>query len=46
MFRFHLKTNEWEELHPTGTLLPESSDHTAIIYEGNMIIFGISKFKF
>eukprot|EP00013_Stygamoeba_regulata_P019579 CAMPEP_0177654394 /NCGR_PEP_ID=MMETSP0447-20121125/14303_1 /TAXON_ID=0 /ORGANISM="Stygamoeba regulata, Strain BSH-02190019" /LENGTH=621 /DNA_ID=CAMNT_0019158029 /DNA_START=286 /DNA_END=2149 /DNA_ORIENTATION=- len=39
-YELNLETNEWREVHATGTVPEPRSGHTAVVHDGSMYIFG------
>ncbi|XP_026807019.1 uncharacterized protein LOC113549757 [Rhopalosiphum maidis] len=40
IWRYALSNNTWEQLHPTGDTLQNLQEHTAVVYQDKVYVFG------
>ncbi|CAI6350065.1 unnamed protein product [Macrosiphum euphorbiae] len=40
IWRYALSNNTWEQLHPTGDSLQNLQEHTAVVYQDKVYVFG------
>ncbi|XP_050431953.1 uncharacterized protein LOC126840334 [Adelges cooleyi] len=40
IWRYDLVSNTWEQLHPTGDTLQNLQEHTAVVYQDKVYVFG------